>query len=785
MKLHFLIPKLKKRIRGKRRENSYKISDNTKDKRDTVAAAVSLSGDVFLYYIQHTKDQILIHNDGKLFTIPSIKVINTIIMIKIVKTFISHKLYPGDIVVMDNLRCHHNKTVKKIFEDAGINIVYTPSRLAYLTNSLDNFIFASIKNMYREWRTQNLNIYEDFENKKEIAIRNIFNSIVESETLFKSMAVCGMPLVSPVQPLLNVNLSIYEQIWRKTLSIIDDTFYKRTIFVQEFLFRRKLYKSLDFIDIIILIENLSNDSEGVFKEFRIAISNLVSIENQVMDLNNIKVKTTNNQKQLFTNSFYNDFIIIDEQQDNNFETKQLDEKKYNLISKNLALTNWVVEEFVLRNKRLLLSKNIKLLFCNFISNLYNDSIGLAIRKFDSGFNKSYQELKCLIIIVFIGNYLENYNPNAIGHFMCVLINKTDMYLFDSLNYTKEHTSFKELTLKYNKNFHIISNIQQKDGLFCSFYTIVSFIQFYRCIVNDLNILEEFSKLNDNEVWDYIQKEKSMFLKSIESSNEEDGALINKVLLDLLEKENNCGIFYENFNDNNSENISKEKNNINQISKPLFPIMFCGAPFVDVSKYYSPNYLFYSKKKQNKLTIMPKPLGNGFSFDFDIEDLKRESEMVVEKLKQIRKDRSAKINKEVELENEKKKKKENKKKKFGNITIKERNERDVKKIKLTKLNTTELKKNEIIEEFNMETVCIMNYSSLQYHCKRLGLKAIGKKEILKQRLIDHIYGDKIKENSPLESAVPQENMEIENIDNTSDTLSYSSISQLLSQLPYFN
>ncbi len=116
----------------------------------------------------------------------------------------------GDLLVWDNLSCHHALAVLKKLEEAGITVVFTPSKISWLISLLDNQIFANVKNRYRKWVDSR---YGDFtQEEKQDAIFSIFESLRGSKELQSSFFKCGFPLYHLEVPQLQKGKLIREQL---------------------------------------------------------------------------------------------------------------------------------------------------------------------------------------------------------------------------------------------------------------------------------------------------------------------------------------------------------------------------------------------------------------------------------------------------------------------------------------------------------------------------------------------------------------------------------------------
>lgn len=60
----------------------------------------------------------------------------------------------GDLLLMDNLNAHKSPVALEKLRVAGVSVLFFPPYMAYLMSPLDNFIFATIKNDYRDWVRQ-------------------------------------------------------------------------------------------------------------------------------------------------------------------------------------------------------------------------------------------------------------------------------------------------------------------------------------------------------------------------------------------------------------------------------------------------------------------------------------------------------------------------------------------------------------------------------------------------------------------------------------------------------
>lgn len=69
------------------------------------------------------------------------------------------KLRPGDVVVMDNLSCHHNDRVAELIHSAGARIEYLPPYSPDL-NPIEN-LFSKIKSLIRSAAVRTQQLLED------------------------------------------------------------------------------------------------------------------------------------------------------------------------------------------------------------------------------------------------------------------------------------------------------------------------------------------------------------------------------------------------------------------------------------------------------------------------------------------------------------------------------------------------------------------------------------------------------------------------------------------------
>ena len=65
-------------------------------------------------------------------------------------------MHDGDIVIMDNMRTHHAKAVKKVIEDLKINVIYLPPYSPDF-NPIEK-MWSKIKSILRKLKARTLNV---------------------------------------------------------------------------------------------------------------------------------------------------------------------------------------------------------------------------------------------------------------------------------------------------------------------------------------------------------------------------------------------------------------------------------------------------------------------------------------------------------------------------------------------------------------------------------------------------------------------------------------------------
>ena len=92
-------------------------------------------------------------------------------------------LHPGDIVVMDNMRSHHVKAVRKLLEAAGMIPLYLPPYSPDL-NPIEK-MWSKIKSILRSWKIRSLDALPD-------AIRRAFDlvSVQDCQHWFAVSSYC-------------------------------------------------------------------------------------------------------------------------------------------------------------------------------------------------------------------------------------------------------------------------------------------------------------------------------------------------------------------------------------------------------------------------------------------------------------------------------------------------------------------------------------------------------------------------------------------------------------------
>lgn len=81
-------------------------------------------------------------------------------------------LHDGDIVVMDNMRTHHSKAVKKVIEEYKINVLFLPPYSSDF-NSIEK-MWSKVKSVLRKLKIRELNNLSD-------AIKFAFSCVVPSD----------------------------------------------------------------------------------------------------------------------------------------------------------------------------------------------------------------------------------------------------------------------------------------------------------------------------------------------------------------------------------------------------------------------------------------------------------------------------------------------------------------------------------------------------------------------------------------------------------------------------
>ncbi len=252
---------------------------------DTFVACVSNTGDTLSYFIKHTAATVEYDADGDRNIQKGVKGMNTNVM----RDWVTHFLKiakDGDILVMDNLKCHHSNEVVKKIRAAGISIIYTPARLAYLVSPLDNFIFGYMKNKWRQWLSS-MNGHFTKEEKQEFLFE-VFQQVKHSELLMASFMRCGLPSYHP-QLRLDINKPIEQHVNKGQFSELDTEWYKSSPTAQLMREKRvmtKLYDYLYFADISIICSTVQADTTNMIAKDAVAVET-AETEDDRMDSGNI------------------------------------------------------------------------------------------------------------------------------------------------------------------------------------------------------------------------------------------------------------------------------------------------------------------------------------------------------------------------------------------------------------------------------------------------------------------------------------------------------------------
>ena len=73
-----------------------------------------------------------------------------------IKNVLAPTMHDGDIVIMDNMRTHHAKAVKKVIEDLKINVIYLPPYSPDF-NPIEK-MWSKIKSILRKLKARTLNV---------------------------------------------------------------------------------------------------------------------------------------------------------------------------------------------------------------------------------------------------------------------------------------------------------------------------------------------------------------------------------------------------------------------------------------------------------------------------------------------------------------------------------------------------------------------------------------------------------------------------------------------------
>ncbi len=85
--------------------------------------------------------------------------VNSKIFLDYIENTLAPTLHEGDIVIMDNLRCHKTKEVKEAIEKANATVVYLPAYSPDF-NPIE-MMWSKIKALLRKWKARSIDLLDN------------------------------------------------------------------------------------------------------------------------------------------------------------------------------------------------------------------------------------------------------------------------------------------------------------------------------------------------------------------------------------------------------------------------------------------------------------------------------------------------------------------------------------------------------------------------------------------------------------------------------------------------